>query len=350
MKTRAIVRIGLIGCGSIAQKHLMYWRNLDRALVSAVCDIDIDKAKETAKQWHIPNFYSDLAEMMAKEAISLVDVCTPPKTHCALVIQALNENRHALVEKPLATTRDEAKRLIETERGGKAKIFPIHNNIFDPVMIKALSLIREGVIGHINNIDVRVLVKPSDTVLRDSDCWRYESPIDHFADILPHPIYTIQATLSSRLEVKSVHAANLDTRSLGNCGELWVELDGGYGFGCIYISLNSVRDACFIDIYGTAGILKIDLVTQTMIELKKRSVNTLYRGTDSLNQALQLLRCTALNGFYRLTGNWKTGHEVIMRRALDTVLGGAKPAVTLDDAYTNVNILEQICNQIRLCG
>ena len=122
----------------------------------------------------------------------------------------------------------------------------------------------------------------------------------------------------------------------------------GYGFGCIYISLNSVRDACFIDICGTAGLLKIDLVTQTMIELKKRSVNTLYRGTDSLNQALQLLRCTALNGFYRLTGNWKTGHEVIMRRALDTVLGGAKPAVTLDDAYANVNILEQICNQIRL--
>ena len=347
MKKRAVVRIGLVGCGSIAQKHLMYWRRLNRASVTAVCDIDIAKAKETAEQWRIPAFYGDAVEMTSKEAISMVDICTPPQTHCALAIQALNANRHALVEKPLATSRDEVNRLIETERASNARIFPIHNNIFDPVMIKALSLIRGGAAGNINSVDVRVLVKPNNAT-RDRYCWRHVSPAEHLGDILPHPIYTIQAILGSKLEVKSVYTANLDAHSSGNRGELWVELSGGAGFGCIYVSLNSVRDACFIDIYGTAGVFKIDLVAETMIKLNQRRVSTLSRGTDSLNEALQLLRCTALNGFSKLLGNWKTGHEVIMGRALDAVLSGAKPAVTSQDAYANVVVLEQICNQLRL--
>lgn len=348
MKEMRSLTIGLVGCGYIGQKHLRYWRNVDRAPVTAVCDTDRARAETAAKRWHIPAFYGDFSEMLKNESVSIVDICTPPEAHCALTIQALDANRHALVEKPLVLTTEEAKRLIAAQEGSSTKIFPIHNNIFDPVMAKALTLIKGGDLGEITNVSVHMLIWSNDVRSRSEDHWSHSSPAGRINDILPHPIYIIQAILGHKLHIRSVCAQKFGNNPLLMCDELRIELKGGKSFASIYASLNSVRNAFYVDVYGTAGILKMDMVDQTLVRLKQRppSINTLHRGADSLTQALQLFRSTAENGFSKLLGRWETGHEVIMRTSIDSILSDTAPAVTLEEACASVEVFEQVCHQI----
>ena len=124
--------------------------------------------------------------------------------------------------------------------------------------------------------------------------------------MLAHPIYTLQALLGP-LKVRSVHAKKVGSYPWVPFDELWVELDADKCSGTIYASFNSVRVAWFIDIYGTEGIIKVNLVNETLVQLKLRPITTLDRGWDSLQQASQLLLSTAQNGVFKLSGRWVWG-------------------------------------------
>jgi len=111
-----------------------------------------------------------------------------------------------------------------------------------------------------------------------------------------------------------------------------------------------VRKAWFVDVYGTKGLLKVNIKDQTLIRLGQIPGNIVSTGVDILNRALQLIRCTAQNGLLKLSGRWVNGHQAIMRQYVDSVLNRTVPPVTLEEAYSNVAILEQICSRMDLGG
>lgn len=107
------VKIGIIGCGMISEIYIKNtketFQNLD---VIAVADINMDSAKARAEQFGIPKAYSP-EELLADEEIEMVINLTIPTAHAPICLQALEAGKHVFVEKPLAVTREDGKKILE---------------------------------------------------------------------------------------------------------------------------------------------------------------------------------------------------------------------------------------------
>jgi len=134
-----------------------------------VCDANELRAEKTAKAWHIPAYYKELGQMLERESLVIVDICTPPQAHYPLIVQALESNCHVITEKPLTMTTEETKKIASAQKGSGTKISVVHNHILEPVMRKALPLIAKGDLGQITNVDVCIVVPPSDPMLCNKD-------------------------------------------------------------------------------------------------------------------------------------------------------------------------------------
>lgn len=345
MRAKEALKVGIVGCGEIAQEHLKFWSKLDRVSVAAVCDANESRAKRIAKVWHTPAYYGDVGEMLNKESISIVDICTPPMAHCPIILQAFDAGCHVIAEKPLTMTTEEAKTIISRHKGSQTKITVIHNWLYVPVMTRALSLIKRGRLGEVISVEIKALSTPNDPMLRNKGHWCHSLPGGRFGEMLAHPIYLMQAILGP-LKVQSLQTMKLGGYSWVSCDELRVVLEANKGSASLYASFNSSRDDVLIDIYSTQGILKIDLVSDTLVQLKYRHLAIFSKGRDSLQQAYQLAFSTARGALSKLSGRWLSGTELCLRAFIDSVLNGKEPLVSLEEAYDTVELLEQICEEL----
>ena len=71
------LRVGIIGCGSVAESHVYAWRN-SGARVVAVCDVNSSLARFKAEKWRVPRWYDDVSRMVVSEDLDAISVCTPP--------------------------------------------------------------------------------------------------------------------------------------------------------------------------------------------------------------------------------------------------------------------------------
>ncbi len=115
------LRVGIIGAGNISHMHLDGYKALpDQVELVAVCDIDEPKAQNYAKVNGVARAYKDYNEMLAKEELDAVSVCTWNAAHAEATIAALNAGCNVLCEKPMAMNASQALAMKEAaERNGK---------------------------------------------------------------------------------------------------------------------------------------------------------------------------------------------------------------------------------------
>lgn len=143
------MRGALIGCGFFAQNHLNAWSDMRAEGVElvAVCDIDPAKAKAAAENFAIPNFYTDPAELFAKEKIDFVDIVTRMETHRDLVRMASERGIRVIVQKPLAPEWDECVDIVRIAKKAGVPL-AVHENFRFQVPMRAVKqALDSGVIG-----------------------------------------------------------------------------------------------------------------------------------------------------------------------------------------------------------
>ena len=113
MATRPPLRAALIGCGHISVRHLPAWQASPDADLVAVCDLDLARAQERAREFGIPKAYDSVEAMLDAEQLDCVDVATHDVTHTALVGLAAGRGLHVLCQKPLAPTLAEARAMVD---------------------------------------------------------------------------------------------------------------------------------------------------------------------------------------------------------------------------------------------
>lgn len=104
-----MIKVGIIGAGVIAKNHIMNYVNNPDVEVKAIADLSTEKAQQYANQYSIKNVYSDYQEILNDKEIDAVSICTPTFTHKSIVIEALNQKKHVLCEKPPALNADEVR-------------------------------------------------------------------------------------------------------------------------------------------------------------------------------------------------------------------------------------------------
>jgi predicted dehydrogenase len=143
------IRIGIIGCGSIAKhRHMPEYHANSGTIIAAVCDIEEDRVQEFAELYHA-KAYTDYKELLADANVDAVSVCTPNYLHAPISIAALNAGKHVLCEKPMATSKEEAQEMIEAAHKTSKKLMIAHNQRFVPSHKKAKKLIEKGEAGKI---------------------------------------------------------------------------------------------------------------------------------------------------------------------------------------------------------
>ena len=120
---KKLVRVGIIGCGGIANgKHMPSLKKVENCQMVAFCDIIPARAEKAAKEYGTPDAktYTDYKELLKDESIDVVHVCTPNRSHSFITVDALEAGKHVMCEKPMAINSAEAKKMVDTaERTGK---------------------------------------------------------------------------------------------------------------------------------------------------------------------------------------------------------------------------------------
>ncbi len=137
------IRIGIIGCGFIAnRKHLPMMTQHEDVEVVAFCDIIRERAVASAKQFGVPDakIYENYRDLIAREDIDVVHVCTPNSSHSEITVAALQSGKHVMCEKPMAINGAEAKAMLDASKATGKKLTIGYQNRFrsDSQFIKRL--------------------------------------------------------------------------------------------------------------------------------------------------------------------------------------------------------------------
>lgn len=117
-----IVKIGIIGCGGIANgKHMPSLKKIKNVQMVSFCDIIEERAVKAAEEYGVEGakVYTDYKELLKDRDIEVVHVCTPNRSHAFISIDAMEAGKHVMCEKPMAKTYKEAKEMLDaSERTG----------------------------------------------------------------------------------------------------------------------------------------------------------------------------------------------------------------------------------------
>lgn len=144
------LKFGLIGCGGIGELRAQALSQMSHQLM-AVSDTDQVRAKAFSSKYAC-TIDQDWKQLVRRPDIEVVIVSTPPSLHADMTIEALNNGKHVLCEKPLARTVEECKAMNEAATRNGRILATGFNYRFYPSILKARELLDSGIIGELDHI------------------------------------------------------------------------------------------------------------------------------------------------------------------------------------------------------
>jgi predicted dehydrogenase len=139
--------VAVVGLG-IGQHHLKAYKELPAQFeIKAVCDLDRTKAEQAKVEFGAGKALTDFAELLRTPGLDIVDICTPPNTHRALIEQALAAGVHVICEKPLTGSLADFDAIATAARGAPGTLSPIFQYRFGNGLQKLKLLQAKGICG-----------------------------------------------------------------------------------------------------------------------------------------------------------------------------------------------------------
>jgi UDP-N-acetylglucosamine 3-dehydrogenase len=268
--------VAVIGTGQWGKNHARVYKELSSTELVAVCDVNVERAKAMAAQYGV-KAYSDSTQMLKDKQIEAVNVCTWSTILAKEAKKALNAGKHVLVEKPMATTPQQAQKLVQT-----AQENGLHLTVgFLMRFIPGLQLIRQSVedkkIGDLVCVTAkRVSQWPErigdvgvikDTAIHDIDVMRFISKQD--------PVSVYAKMGSMRIKKFEDYAQIMLTYRNGESA--FIESN--------WLTPYKTR---MLTATGSEGIMRLDYITQDLwIEQKTETVQPRLPFQEPLKAELQ---------------------------------------------------------------
>jgi UDP-N-acetyl-2-amino-2-deoxyglucuronate dehydrogenase len=164
------IRFALIGCGTIANKHVIAIRRVANAEVVGAHDIEPVAAEEFKKKYHIPT-YANVEEMISDTNPDVLNILTPSGDHAERILELMRFNKHFVVEKPLALRLEEVDEVIRECSSRGIELFVVQQNRFNPPIRKLKEALDKGRFGKLVLGTVRVRWN-RDQAYYDQKLWR----------------------------------------------------------------------------------------------------------------------------------------------------------------------------------
>lgn len=147
-------RVAVIGCGFFGRMHAEVYTKLPNVELVAICDLLEERAKEIAATLRTVS-YTDYNEILLRNDIDAVDICVPDDSHTEVALKAIQAKKHILVEKPLADSVENARQIYDAAKEYEQKFMVAHILRFDPRIVKAYEIIKNGDLGKIIYVSSR---------------------------------------------------------------------------------------------------------------------------------------------------------------------------------------------------
>jgi len=143
------IRIGMLGCGSVAHCYAPIFKYLEEGELAAVIDINEDAARKVSEKYGVGRVYADVARAADDPDLDAVIVGTPPNIHAEQIELLASRGKHILCEKPMASTVEDCLRIIEACKRNKVKLQIAHMKRFMRGNQKVKAVVDSGTLGKV---------------------------------------------------------------------------------------------------------------------------------------------------------------------------------------------------------
>ncbi len=144
------LRIGIVGCGGIFRgAHRPAYLKMDNVEIVALCDIIPERAERFVDEFPSAEVYTDFNEMLKREDIDAVDICTPNYLHPVVACAAMNAGKHVFSEKPDSPNVEGVLAMQETAKKTGKTLMVMRNNRYVPASSFARKYVQDGEAGEI---------------------------------------------------------------------------------------------------------------------------------------------------------------------------------------------------------
>jgi len=348
------LNVAVVGCGFIASTvHLPLLTRFRGVKVTAVCDVEKNKALEISRRFQIPTAYADLELMLKEEKPDLVDICTPPDCHADQLLRCFEMGYSCMVEKPLTTHSRDAGKLVSLAKEKSLDLFVLHTYSYLPCFRKAKSMLAEGRIGNLSTVDIRYLTPLKSERYFGSNHWAHKLPAGILSsEITPHLLMLLLDVLG-KIDEARIFANKTTDLSYIAADELRMILRSDPSVGCLSLLYNSPVTVFTLELIGDKGYLFVDGNSESVIYHKAESTSitrrTFSRGLWSLSDIWQRsagLVATTLNVLLRRYKVVADGHRYLMKECFSALRGESSYPVDNQKACEVVELLEKIYQSV----
>ena len=308
-----------------------------------ICDNQLPAAQALAQRFGVARAAARL-EDLADAQPQAVYVLTPPSSHPAIALAALDMGCHVLVEKPMADSVADCEAMIARARSRGLLLGVNHSDLFDPVLMQALQAVRDGRIGEVVSVDI----------IRNSEYPPYAGgPLPGsvtqgsypFRDLGVHGLYTLEAFLGDIEHAEVAFQARGTDPNL-HFDEWQAQVRAARGTGRLLLSWNARPMENRVFVRGTRGTIEVDRFLQTC------RVHRVLPGPKFIGIVANAF-FSSLKDVFRIPWNVvrfatgllkpspgiRHGAQAFAQAARD----GAAPPFTGEDALRIARLLEPLC-------
>jgi predicted dehydrogenase len=326
--------------------HIRAIRQSGKAEIVGLCDMDEARARALADRFDVSDTYDDLGVFLSEKQPDVIHITTPPGTHAALAIQALEAGSHVMVEKPMCLSVSEANDMIAAAERSGAKLCVDHNYLFRPSVQKARSLVTAGDVGQVVYVDAYYNYGREGSYGGEGRShWAWQLPGGVFTNFLPHVLYLQMEFLGRVDSVAGIAATGGNDAPDGFEPDVSILLQSANGMGMNAITLQIQPYAKFLNIYGTKGIVHVDLANEICTAHKERGRSRAFsKVLFPLEDSAQLALATASNAVQVLAKKLKSypGLYVLTAEFYQSLQQDRQPPVSGQDGREVVRVLEMI--------
>lgn len=327
---QAPLRAAIVGLGAISFEHVEKLGKLPGVEIAGVCDLDATVADAVCERYGIGPAFTDFERMLAEARPDVVHVLTPPQSHRALAIAALEAGCHVLVEKPVAPTAEDYAAMRAAARSAGRHLVENYNWRQAAVVRRAIELQRAGAIGDVVHVDVVFggVLSGGGGPVGDRD-------VVHFSHALPggalqnfasHPV-SIALAFMDRCVGVSTMRRRLDP-AMQSDDELRALLAGERTSGVVSVTRHAEPPAFFLRVAGTEGGIEADIYNDRLYVAGPGG--GLAKVVNGVRQGLNVLGGTAALFGKTLTARLDhfEGLENLLEGLYGAVRDGGEPPVT----------------------
>jgi UDP-N-acetyl-2-amino-2-deoxyglucuronate dehydrogenase len=308
------IKIAIVGCGRISKNHFGSIEQHNNELeLAAICDIDPVVLSEYADKYKVPA-YRDLGDMLEKEQVDLVALCTPSGIHPDQAVLAAKHNVHVMTEKPMATRWNDGLRMVKACDDAGVRLFVVKQNRRNTTLQLLKRAVTEKRFGKIHMVQLNVFWTRPQSYYDQGNGWRgtwefdggaFMNQASHYVDLLDWligPVEKVQAMMSTTrdIEVEDTGVLNVKWRN------------GALGSMSVTMLTYPQNLEGSITILGEKGAVRVGGVAVNDIQLWQ------FNEAKDYDHQIQ-------GANYETTSVYGFGHPLYYKNVIEVLRGNAEP-------------------------